>query len=370
MKKIVFSANTSWYLYNFRKSSLIAFINKGYEVHCVCPEDSYSEKLTNEIGCKWHNIKMDRKGSNPLKDLLLFCSFLYLYLKINPIYVFNFTLKNNIYSTWAAKLVYAKVINNVSGLGTAFINNNFTSKVVRLLYKLSQPFSSHVFCQNKDDFELLVSNGLINKNKLRLIPGSGVDVKRFIPQDENEKKLYTTFSFLFVGRLMADKGLNELFAAAMKLNQQGYKFVVILCGFSSVDNKSAISLEKLKFWTSHHYIEWIGSSDHIESVYEKADCVVLPSYREGMPKTLIEAGAMGIPSIATDVAGCKHIIEDNYNGLLCEVKNIDSLAIKMKKMINMTKEDRLRLSKNARKKVVEQFDESIVVNETLKIVDA
>lgn len=366
MKVIVFSANTSWYLYNFRQSSIKAFIDKGHTVYCISPLDNYSEKLMSEFGCHWYNVDMDNKGYNVYKDIITVSQLLRLYHKIRPDYVFNYTLKNNVYGTWAAKIYGAVVINNVCGLGTAFINNNLISKIVRVLYKLSQPYADKVFCQNPDDFSMLSSNKLVNKFKLELLPGSGVNTEKFHPIFC--KSYQSVFTFLFVGRILSDKGLNELIEAANLLYQQNFEFKLQICGFIDNKNKSSISIDVVNQWIKYPFIEWLGSSDDIVSVYAKADCVVLPSYREGMPKTLIEAGAMGLPSVATDVPGCKHIIKDGYNGFLCEPRNSKSLADAMKKILTLPVDDYKIICINARLKVEKEFDESIVIDKTISVL--
>ena len=211
-KKIIFSANTSWYLFNFRASTIMAFKALGYEVICIAPEDGYSQKLIKDLGCIWESVTLDNKGSNPVLDLWFMWQLLKAYKRHKPIAVFNFTIKNNIYGTWAAKLAGVNAVNNVSGLGTSFINKGATSSIVRLLYKLSQPLAYKVFCQNEEDYQLLIINRLVAPQKLDLLPGSGVNVIRFNPNLLNNKN--SKFIFLFVGRMLADKGLNELIAAA------------------------------------------------------------------------------------------------------------------------------------------------------------
>lgn len=365
---IVLSANTSWYLFNFRASTISAFKALGYEVICIAPEDSYSIKLSNQLGCIWEPVTLDNNGSNPIHDLRFMWQLVKLYRKHKPIAVFNFTIKNNIYGTWAAKLTGIKAINNVSGLGTAFINTGVTSVFVRCLYKLSQPLAYKVFCQNQDDYQLLIDNKLVPTTKLDLLPGSGVDTSRFEPKLLNNKN--DKFVFLFVGRMLADKGLNELIEAAEKLYIKRQDFIVRLCGFADAQNNSAIPQSTLNKWSQLTYIDYFGPTDCIENIYAKANCVVLPSYREGMPRSLLEAGAMGLPSITTDVAGCRNIISHNENGLLCEVKNGNSLCNAMLNLLELSPKALNRLGINARKKVVDEFDESIVINKAISVLNS
>jgi glycosyltransferase involved in cell wall biosynthesis len=367
-KNIILSANTSWYLFNFRAASIKAFNEQGYKVICIAPKDDYSIKLVNELNCTWEPVVLDNNGSNPVRDIGFMWQLVKLYKKYKPKAVFNFTIKNNIYGTWAAKLSGVNAVNNVSGLGTAFINKGVTSLIVRWLYKLSQPFAYKVFCQNKEDYQLLVDNRLVPSNKLDLLPGSGVDISRFTPKLLNNKN--DKFVFLYVGRMLADKGLNELIQAAEVLYKKRQDFTVQLCGFVGAKNNSAIPQSTLDAWNKLPYVNYLGPSDCMESIYAKANCVVLASYREGMPRSLLEAGAMGLPSITTDVPGCRNIISHNDNGLLCEVKNANALCNAMQNLLVLSPDELSKLGINARNKVVNEFDEAIVINKAVSILNA
>ncbi|MEZ9120638.1 glycosyltransferase family 4 protein [Vibrio cyclitrophicus] len=368
MNKIVLSANTSWYLYNFRSSTINAFQEKGFKVVCLSPADDYSQKLIDELGCEWYHLEMDNKGSNPIKDLALVYRLVRFFREVKPIATFNFTIKNNIYGTWAARLSGVKSINNVSGLGTAFINDNLTSKLVKLLYRLSQPFAYKVFCQNPEDMDLLISNKLVNGSKLTLLPGSGVNIDKFEPSIKISRCADKPFRFLYVGRMLGDKGVRELIAAAHRLAENGYLFTLDLCGFAGVENASALSLDELNKLSNFGYINWLGPTDTIAQVYANADCVVLPSYREGMPRTLLEAGAMGLPSVTTNVPGCKHVITHGFNGLLCEVKSSESLAEQMCAILDLDDDLYQQMCLNSRARIVEEYDEKIVVQHALESV--
>ena len=366
MKKILLSANTSWYLYNFRASTIKALQEKGFDVVCLSPQDAYSHRLTQELNCKWVDISIDSNGSNVIKDAILLCRFILKIRNIAPSLVFNFTVKNNIYGTIAARFLGIEAVNNISGLGTAFINENFTSKVVRLLYKISQPLAKKVFCQNPEDLDTLMDSKLVHPNKLVLLPGSGVDINRFNPNLKEVNNGSQVFCFTFVGRLLRDKGVIELIQATQQLAKLGYSFQLDLCGFIGSNNASAININYLKEICSLPYINWLGSSDKIEEVFSKSDCVVLPSYREGMPRVLLEAGAMGLPSITTNVPGCKHLITHGYNGLICDVKDSESLFKSMLIMLNMESEQYLKMCKNSRSNIERNFDENIVISHYLK----
>ncbi|OEE86162.1 glycosyltransferase [Enterovibrio norvegicus FF-162] len=366
-KKIVLSSNTSWYIYNFRSSTISALTKKGVAVHCVSPRDDYTSRLINELGVKWHEVDIDNKGSNPFRDIKFFIDMVVIYYRLRPDVVLNFTIKNNIYGTLAAKLFGPMIVNNVSGLGTVFIKKSITTKIVKLLYKLSQPFADVVFCQNSDDLYLLTQQRLVSPFKIKLLPGSGVNVTRFNPGDCNIRDR-GVIKFIFVGRMLRDKGVVELIKAAHYLDSQGYKFTLKLCGGVDPKNLSGFSKEEIESWCSIPMIEWLGSCENMPEIYGEADCVVLPSYREGLPRTLLEAGAMGLPSVTTDVPGCRHVIEDGFNGFLCKEKDHISLANSMRRVLELSNEEYMFLSKNARERVIERFDENIVVDKTLEVL--
>ena len=228
------------------------------------------------------------------------------------------------------------------------------------------PYPSRIFCQNEEDFAQLVDSKLAAQQRLELLPGSGVDLDRFQPA--LQKTHSGPFRFLFAGRMLADKGLFELIAAVRDINAQGMQCELWLSGFADVDNVSAISNEQLAIWAEQPDVEWLGPTDSIENLYGDVDCVVLPSYREGMPRSLLEAGAMGLPVIATNVPGCRHIVEDGHNGLLCEERDSESLRKAMLKMLSMPAADRLKMGSNGRTLAAHKYDENHVIEATMRAV--
>lgn len=364
---ITLSANTSWYLFNFRASTIRALVNAGHRVVCLSPSDDYAQRL-HELGAEWRSLPMDNAGSHPLRDLGLLLRLWRHYRQLRPLAAFQFTIKNNMYGTWAARALGIPALNNVSGLGTAFIRQGWVGVVVRTLYRLSQPLAHRVFCQNIEDHALLLQQGLVPADKLVLLPGSGVDLKRFHPRLNQVRAAGEPLRLLYAGRMLADKGLQELIEAVTQINVSGVRCTLSLCGFAGAQNVSAIDETTLQAWAQRPGIFWLGPSDDMPSVYARADVVVLPSYREGMPHSLLEAGAMGLPAITTDVPGCRHIIEHGNNGLLCEVKNSQALQAAIEQMLDMRDEDRTRMGTNARQIVESQFDEQLVVQAALDAV--
>ena len=368
METVTLSANTSWYLFNFRASTIRRFIRDGYRVVCLSPPDDYSEKLASDLGAEWLPLPMDNMGSNPIRDMGLIFRFWSAYRGLKPVAAFHFTIKNNVYGTWAARLTGVPAINNVSGLGTAFIRSGFVGAVVRLLYKLSMPLAFRVFCQNEEDYQLLIENKLVPEGRLAKLPGSGVDLERFHPDKVVPHQGH--FRFLFAGRLLADKGLYELIDAVRLINADETRCTLLLCGFTDAENVSAIKQSELDAWVDIPGVEYLGASDSMEKIYANVDCVVLPSYREGMPRSLLEAGAMGLPVIATDAPGCRSIVTKGLNGLLCEVRSSDSLTSAMLQMLEMDETERKAMGQNGRARVEADYHEQLVVDAAFEAISA
>ena len=283
--------------------------------------------------------------------------------------VLNFTPKNNIYSTIAASLYQIPSINNIAGLGILFINESISSKIARLLYKVSQSKASKIFFQNEDDKELFLSRKLAPENLTDRLPGSGVDLKRFELQETTDDG---KISFLLIARMLFDKGVGHYVDAARELKQKyGNKVEFKLLGFLDVDNPSAVSKKQMNEWVSEGIVNYLGTSDSVEQEIAKVDCMVLPSYyREGVPKSLLEAGAMGKPIVTTDNVGCRETVDDGINGFLCDLRSTESLILQLDKMINLTHKQRLEMGRASRKKIEREFDEQIVISKYLDAVKA
>jgi glycosyltransferase involved in cell wall biosynthesis len=368
MKTVTLSANTSWYLYNFRSATISRLRESGYRVVCLAPEDAYSQRLAAELRCDWRPLVMDNRGSNPFLDGYLCYQLWRHYRQLKPAAALHFTIKNNVYGTWAARSLGISAINNVSGLGTAFIRPGAVSAVARLLYRASQPFAHRVFCQNEEDQRQLVAGRLVAAERVELLPGSGVNLQRFHPDLREVHE--GPFRFLYAGRMLADKGLHELVAAVRGINAAGLRCSLWLCGFADADNVSAVDAGQLRAWADTAGVEWLGSSDAMETLYARVDCVVLPSYREGLPRSLLEAGAMGLPSIATNVPGCRSVVTDGVNGLLCEAGDSEDLRRAMEQMLTFDQDTRDAMGAHARARVEAGFDERDVVDAALRAVQS
>jgi glycosyltransferase involved in cell wall biosynthesis len=367
MTNIAISANTSWYIYNFRKNTIAALLQQGYQVIAIAPEDEYSAKLS-ELGCKFIDIKIDQGGTNPVRDIKTFFDFYHIYKTTKIDVVLNFTPKNNIYSTLAAHFNNTKAINNIAGLGILFINESITSKIAKFLYKISQSKASKLFFQNEEDRQLFLENKITTMVPTDRLPGSGVDLSRFTltpAPDDNKVR------FLLIARMLYDKGIQQYVDAARNLKQKyGTNVELCLLGFLDVNNPSAVSTVDMNSWVEEGIINYLGVSDNVEQEIAKVDCMVLPSYyREGVPKSLLEAGSMGKPIVTTDSVGCRETVDDGINGYLCEPRSSESLTEKLSLIIEMSHEQRLEMGLKSREKIQKEFDEKIVINKYLAAVD-
>ncbi len=362
-KVLIFSANTSWYLYNFRRNTIRSFLDDGYEILCLSPHDEYVT-LLEKIGCRWIPIKINNKGFNPFQDANLFISFVKTYLRVKPVAVFNFTIKNNIYGTFASFLLKIPSINNVSGLGTAFIHNGLKYKFARALYKAAIKLSSLIFCQNNDDYDFILNNKLIDNSRIDLLPGSGVDLKKFSKSQTASLNSSDEFIFLYAGRFLYDKGLHELVNAFGKIDQSTFNAQLWLIGYQDSKNISSIKKSVITKWALKPNVKILNPTNEIQDVLAKASCFVLPSYREGMPRSILEACAMEIPIICSNVPGCRDIVTDGLNGFLCKSRDIKSLVKAMKDMLEMSQKTRLEMGKEGRRLVEKKFSEEIVIQKT------
>lgn len=368
MATIALSANSSWYIYNFRANTIRSFINSGHDVIVIAPVDRYSKKIS-MLGAHYTDIYIDCGGSNPYNDMKTVLNFISIYKKNKIDVVLNFTPKNNIYSTISAKLFNIRVVNNIAGLGYLFTSRSFSSKIAKFLYRVSQNLADKVFFQNDDDLSLFLSYGFVNESKVDRLPGSGVDLSRFrfsISGNVNVVK------FLLVSRMLFDKGIAEYVNAARYLkNRYGNLVEFNMLGFLDVDNPSAVSSTQMKEWVDEGIVNYLGTSDNVESEIAKIDCIVLPSfYREGVPKVLLEAGAMGKPIVTTNNVGCRDTVDHGVNGFLCEPRSYESLVNELDKIISMSYDERVSMGRKSRAKIESEFDEKFVIEKYLSTVDS
>jgi glycosyltransferase involved in cell wall biosynthesis len=362
--KIVITLNTSWNIYNFRMNFVKALLAEGHEVHTVAPADDFTHRLT-AAGCIHHNVRMDSRGANPIKDFGLIIEFLFIYRKIKPDLVLHYTIKPNIYGTMAATLLRIPCINNVCGLGTVFLKKGVVSKIALALYKWSFHYPRKVFFQNPDDYKQFVERGLVPAGIADLLPGSGVDLNRFYP---SSYKKNGQFTFLLISRLITDKGIYEFIDAVKKLRKEGMNARFQILGPKDPGHNRGIKLKTIDEWVNTGVVEYLGTTEDVRQFIHNADCVVLPSYREGVPRTLLEAASSARPIVTTDVPGCHQVVEHNYNGLLCQVKDANDLAAKMQQIASMEEQDLRKMGENGRRKVELEFSEARVIEKYVETI--
>lgn len=351
-------SNTSWYLYNFRRGTILALIEQGYRVVCFCPSDEVSVLLTSELGAEHVGVEMDGKSTGAVREARTLLAIGRMLRRERPAFVFNFTIKMNIYGGLVCQVLRIPYANNVSGLGTAFLHDSWLLRRVRGLYGFVNRAARTVFFQNEDDLAAFRSAGLLEGARVELLPGSGVDLDRFTyaPLPESEPRC-----FVMVARLLGDKGVREYVEAARWLKSKGVKARFLLVGPAGVSNVSAISAEEASGWHQEGVIEYLGHQQDVRPWLLQAHVLVLPSYREGMPRTVLEAAAMGRPAIVTDVPGCRQAVEADLTGWLCKARDASSLAECMLRAAEAPTGVLQEAGRRARARMELQFSEKHVV---------
>lgn len=368
MKKIFILVNVDWFFISHRLCLAEEALKDGWEVYAAAGDTGRSKEIEN-TGITYFPLPMSRSGMNIFNELKTFRQIYTLYNKIKPDVVHQVALKPIVYGSFIAKTINIKgVLNSFSGLGYVFTDNRKSiaqSLIIKLMkYSFKRPNTQFIF-QNKDDFLELSNFGIFNEsNMINFIKGSGVDLKKFsfVPQPSNSK-----IQILFAARMLLDKGIDELRRATELLKDRYFqKVTFILAGMIDEENKAGVSESYLLDWADNSYVKWIGFQKDMISLVSSSDIVVLPSYREGMPKSLIEACAIGRPIVTTNVIGCRECVIEGENGFLVPIKSYVELAEKLEILI-LNKTMRVSMGANSRKKAEEEFGLKKVVNKHLEI---
>lgn len=367
MKTIVISINSSWNIVNFRKGLIAALLGHGYRVVVVAPADRYSPQLA-ALGVDFIPLHIDKQGTSPARDLLLLWRTFRVLRRLRPDAYLGYTAKPNIYGSLAAHLLGIPVINNVAGLGTAFIQHGWLTRIVTRLYRVAFGRSKTVFFQNSDDRALFIDTGLVRPDQARLLPGSGIDLAQFDPTPPPARER-APITFLLIARLLWDKGVGEYVEAARLVRAELADARFQMLGFLDVANRSAIGRADVQQWTDEGIIDYLGEADDVRPFIQAADCIVLPSYREGLPRVLLEGGAMARPLVATDVPGCRQAVQHGVSGYLCEVRNARSLADAMLRIARLPASERRAMGEAARAHIETHYDERIVIEQYLSALD-
>ena len=369
--KVILFANTDWYLYNFRRSLALALQAAGYEVLLLSPPGDYSARLL-ALGLRWQALQMDRRSVNPLREMVLLLRLVRLFRRERPVLVHNFTVKCAVYGSIAARIARVSArINAVDGLGYVFSSDDRKARLLRPLVRAMLRVAlggrgARLILQNPDDRISFENFGLATAGRVALIPGAGVDCSRFCPR-ERAATVDAPPTVLLAARLLWEKGLAEYVEAARILRSQGRKVRFLLAGNPDPGNPTAVPEATIRDWVAQGIIEWLGHVDDMATLYASMDIVVLPSfYREGLPTSLIEAAACGLPLITTDMPGCREVVRHEADGLLVPPRDSRALAEAIARLLDSTIL-RSRLGEAARTKVLAMFDERIVIKRTQEV---
>ncbi len=354
--------NTAWNIYNFRLGLIKGLLAEGHEVLAIAPPDEYVPQIE-ATGARFIDLKhLSRKGTNPVKDLQLVQELRRIYEQEQVDVALQYTIKPNIYGSMAAAPIRTRAFCTVTGLGYSFLSRGLVNQVAKRLYKYAFRRADRIFFQNKDDRQLFMDLGLVSGKKTSIIPGSGIDTDFFAPQ-YNQPVEDGIIRFLFVGRLLYDKGIRELMDAVDILSRKYSNFSIELIGKIDEGNPSAIQEAPFREWLEDHpQAHYAGTTNDVRSYMAKADVVVLPSYREGLPRVMLEGLSMAKPLIATDVAGCRETVIHGENGFLVKVKNSAALAGAMQRIIEMSPEQRAAMGQKGRALALERFDEKRIID--------
>ena len=364
--RIAIVLNSTWNIYNFRLGLVRALLATGHQVFAIAPNDGFIDKVL-ATGCQYIPLRnLSRKGTNPIQDFKLVWELRRIYKREQIDVALHYTIKPNIYGSFACVGLKTHSIATVTGLGSSFLKKGPTRRIVNLLYSGAFKRARVVAFQNKEDKQLFEDMGLVSQQKTQQIRGSGIKTDYFRPLPKTKES--SNFIFLFVGRLLYDKGVTEYLEAAKLCKTKYPNTEFWLVGKIDRDNPSAVDSKTIQEYHREGVINYMGVSHDVCSIMRNADCVVLPSYREGLPRVILEGLAMAKPIITTDAAGCRETIRDGHNGFMVPVKNVEALTQAMQKMHALSPKERQKMGKHGREMALAEFDEPIIIQRYLDII--
>jgi len=366
-KSIAIVANSTWNIYNFRLNVIKKLLDEKWVVTVIAPLDEYIEYKETFPSVKHIPLeKLVRDSTNPLSEIKLVLELRNIYKKINPDIVLHYTHKPNIFGGMAARLVGLDSIAVITGLGYPFMQKGFSRTMTKLLYKLTKGAHERFIFENEDDLELFVKEGIIPMQKGSFVNGCGVDTTMYQPAPNGVVKTKTIFTF--IGRLLYDKGIVEFVEAAKKVRVVNPKTEFWIVGELDANNPSMVKKEELLEWIENDNIIYHGFKKDVKPIVSKSDCIVLPSYREGMPRIVLEGMSMGKPIITTDTAGCRQTIVDKITGYLVNVKDSQDLARGMFDFLKLSHEEAHEMGDRGRERAILHFNSEKIAEDLFGIV--
>ena len=366
-KKIALVANSAWSVYNFRMD-LIRHLLPRFAVLIIAPRDSFVEELERE-GCTYLDIRFNNRSENPFKDYRLYRSLKKIYEVEKPDLIFHYVIKPNIYGSLAAHRMGIKSVAVITGLGYTFDKKNWLNRIVSLLYRRSLSKATEVWFLNQEDAQVFKNRNLVSAEKIKILPGEGVNTDHFFPQFHKPVARTKAFQFLMSTRLLKSKGVGIYFEAARILKNRNQQVRFDLIGFFEKNHPDSITEHELKYWQKKGIVQYSGFAKDVRPFLRQADCLIFPSfYHEGIPRCLLEAASMEIPIITSRNTGCRDVVEDGKNGLLCAVNDVSDLVRKMETMMQLSSGERAAMGKYGRELVLEKFDVRKILSEYDKIL--
>jgi glycosyltransferase involved in cell wall biosynthesis len=362
-KLIALVSNSAWAVYNFRLDIIRYLHRSDYKILIVSPDDEYSSLLTQE-GCIFQAVSFNNRTENPLRDLGLYRQLKKIYHQHRPDLIFHYVIKPNIFGSLAAADCQIKSVAVVTGLGYSFARHNWLYLVVRLLYKRALRKTQEVWFLNNEDARIFISDRIVGIEKMKVLPGEGVNTEYFSLDVQKSIEPNARFTFLMSARLLRSKGIGIYADAARMLRKKNYQVQCDLIGFFEKNHPDSVTEEQLKKWEQEGLICYKGFAKDVRPFLENADCFVFPSfYNEGVPRSLMEAASMELPIITSFNRGCKEVVLNNSNGYVCNLNDPFDVADKMEKMINLPMEERKKMGKNGRALVIKKFNIEKVIEE-------
>ena len=370
-RSVLIVSNCTWYLYNFRKELISKLSDQGYNLILVSPLDNYYYRLEKYFNSK-ENLFLNRGSENPFLEIITIVNLLFIYIKYRPDLVHHFTIKPCLYGGTIARFLGIKsIINHITGLGPSFFSKrakiNYINKILKPLYQyaFNRKYNIVNIFHNNSDRDTFVSKNITSKKNSKVIHGSGVDIDYFVKEKKQRVKNRIK-KVLFPARIIKEKGIVELIYACEELWNENYNFILNIAGEIDTQNKSHINEKDFEYLIRNKNIYFLGKCNNMPEIYRNMDIVVLPSWREGLSKTLLEAAAMSMPIITTNVPGCRDIIKNNFSGLVVTMKSKEKLKSALKILLNDNKLA-TKLGRNARKIVSEKYEVQNINNQILKV---